>query len=407
MSVSWGFVPVRAGGGCTLQVRGISRAPGGGRGTQRTAGQRPSFVVFSGAGRAKSALVPGIYGLPHLVLPRNGALFAMQHNNEWDRALKITADGRGLIGHAGAVLLRKAVHQAGLTAQLSRAMRVTGSSPLLDRGIVLVSVAVAIALGATSMSDIVLLAHLAPLLGTAASGPTVRRALDLAGDRRTRDRIARARARARSRAWDLVWQASCGFPWLEVAGKTLTGWVVIDMDATLITAHSEKENAAPTWKKGYGLPSPRGLVPQHPRVPGHEAAPRQRRVEHVHRPPGGPHRRDPPGPGHPPTEDAGPRRWRRSQPRPHQPPPVAVVPAPHHAVHLRLDHPPRRRRRHPDAARECVEAGHLPGRHHRDGQGGRRDHAPDEPGGELARRPAVDRPPGQAVPAAAREAHSL
>ena len=177
----------------------------------------------------------------------------MQHNNEWDRALKITADGRGLIGHAGAVLLRKAADQAGLTAQLSGAMRVKGSSPLLDRGIVLVSMAVAIALGATSMSDIALLAHLAPLLGTAPSGPTVRRALDLAGDKRTRDRIARARARARSRAWDLAWQASCGFPWLEVAGKTLTGWVVIDMDATLVTAHSEKENAAPTWKKGYGL----------------------------------------------------------------------------------------------------------------------------------------------------------
>jgi hypothetical protein len=82
----------------------------------------------------------------------------MQHNNEWDRALKITADGRGLIGHAGAVLLRKAADQAGLTAQLSGTMRVKGSSPLLDRGIMLVSMAVA--LGATSMSDIALLAHL-------------------------------------------------------------------------------------------------------------------------------------------------------------------------------------------------------------------------------------------------------
>ena len=56
------------------------------------------------------------------------------------------------------------------------------ASPLLDRGIVLVSVAVSIALGATSMSDIALLAHLAPVLGAAPSGPTVRRALDLAGD---------------------------------------------------------------------------------------------------------------------------------------------------------------------------------------------------------------------------------
>lgn len=177
----------------------------------------------------------------------------MKHNNGWDHALKITADGKGLIGNAGAILLRKAADQLGLTAQLSEAMLVKGSSPLLDRGIVLVSAAMTIALGATSMSDIALLAHLAPLLGTAVSGPTVRRALDLAGDKKMRDRIARARARARAQAWNLISRTERGFPWLEVAGKTLTGWVVIDMDATLITAHSDKEKAAPTWKKGYGF----------------------------------------------------------------------------------------------------------------------------------------------------------
>ena len=106
----------------------------------------------------------------------------MQHNG-WDRALKVTAGGTGLVGHAGAILLRKAADQAGLAAQLSAALRKKGTSPLLDRGIVLVSVAVSIALGATSMSDIALLAHLAPVLGTAPSGPTVRRTLELAAPR--------------------------------------------------------------------------------------------------------------------------------------------------------------------------------------------------------------------------------
>ena len=90
--------------------------------------------------------------------------------NGWDHALKVTADGKGLVGHAGAILLRKAADQAGLTAALSTALRKKGTSPLLDRGIVLVSMAAAIALGATSMSDIALLAHLAPLLGGAPSG---------------------------------------------------------------------------------------------------------------------------------------------------------------------------------------------------------------------------------------------
>lgn len=83
----------------------------------------------------------------------------------WDRALKVAAEGTGLVGHVGAILLRKAADQAGLTAQLSAALRRKGTPPLLDRGIVRASLAAAIALGATSMSDIALLAHLAPVLG--------------------------------------------------------------------------------------------------------------------------------------------------------------------------------------------------------------------------------------------------
>src|SRR6266851_4060291 len=107
----------------------------------------------------------------------------MQHNG-WDHALKVTAGGT----------LRKA-----------------GSSPVFDRGAVLVSLAAAIALGATSMSDIALLAHLAPVLGDAPSGPTVRRALDLAGTPAMLDRVARARAKARQHAWNLIEAAPAGF----------------------------------------------------------------------------------------------------------------------------------------------------------------------------------------------------
>ena len=126
----------------------------------------------------------------------------MEHT-PWDHALKVTGGGTGLIGHAGAVLLRKAADQAGLTAGLGAALRKAGMSPVLDRGIVLVSMAAAIALGATSMSDIAVLAHLSPVLGAAPSGPTVRRALDLAGTPAMLDRIAHARAKARALAWRL------------------------------------------------------------------------------------------------------------------------------------------------------------------------------------------------------------
>jgi hypothetical protein len=53
--------------------------------------------------------------------------------------------------------------------------------------------------------------------------------------------------------WSLIAARPAGFPWLAIAGKILTGWLVIDLDATLITAHSDKEGAAPTFKKGYGF----------------------------------------------------------------------------------------------------------------------------------------------------------
>ena len=127
----------------------------------------------------------------------------MQHNG-WDHALKVTAGRTGLVGHAGAVLLRKAADQAGLAAWLSGALRKKGTSPVFDRGAVLVSLAAAIALGATSMSDIALLAHLAPVLGDAPSGPTARRALDLAGTPAMLDKIARALAKTRVHVWKLV-----------------------------------------------------------------------------------------------------------------------------------------------------------------------------------------------------------
>ncbi len=116
---------------------------------------------------------------------------------------------------------------------------------------VLVSTAIAIAMGATAMADIAVLDHLALVLGAVPSGSTVRRVLGLASDP-VLVRIAQARARTRRHVWELIEEAG-GFPWLTVAGKTLAGYVVIDMDATLVTAHSGKEKAAPTWKKGYGL----------------------------------------------------------------------------------------------------------------------------------------------------------
>src|SRR5229473_5678776 len=170
----------------------------------------------------------------------------------WDYGLRVTAEADGLAGHAGAVLLRKLADQAGLTAALGSALTRAGKFPLIDRGVALVSMAVAITIGATSMSDITVLAQHAPVLGAEPSDTTVRRTLELA-DPRTLDKIARARAKARAHVWSLIAARPGGFPWLAIAGKLLAGWLVIDLDGTLVTARSDKEGAAPTFKKGYDL----------------------------------------------------------------------------------------------------------------------------------------------------------
>ena len=174
----------------------------------------------------------------------------MQHNG-WDHALTVTADGNGLVGHAGGILLRKLADRSGLTAALDAALTQKGTFPQLSRGVVLVSTAIAITMGATAMADIAVLGQLAPVLGPAPGSSTVRRTLNLA-TARTLTRIAQARARIRAHVWKQAEDAG-GFPWLEIAGKILTGWLFLDMDGTLITAYSDKEGAAPTWKKGFGF----------------------------------------------------------------------------------------------------------------------------------------------------------
>ena len=86
------------------------------------------------------------------------------------------------------------------------------------------------------------------MLGTELRQPTSRLVNPGAGAGlpRTLRRIAKARARARAHVWKLIGARPGGFPWPEIAGRTLKNWQVIDIDATLVTASSDKEGAAPT-----------------------------------------------------------------------------------------------------------------------------------------------------------------
>ncbi len=86
------------------------------------------------------------------------------------------------------------------------------------------------------------------MFGLVASDPTVSRTIDaLAADAPAALKAIRAaRAAARRRAWELAGQHA------PDAGITAASPLVIDLDATLVTAHSDKELARPTFKRGYG-----------------------------------------------------------------------------------------------------------------------------------------------------------
>ncbi|HET9968832.1 MAG TPA: IS1380 family transposase [Streptosporangiaceae bacterium] len=174
------------------------------------------------------------------------------HDMPWDCGLTVTGGGEGLVGHAGGVILREMADRAGLPAALKDALEREGRLPEVDRGVAMVSAAVMIALGGRSMSGIAVLEHLSLVMGEPVTWQTLRRTLDLA-DTATLEKIAQSRARTRAHVWDLITARASGFPWLAIAGRVLKGLVVIDMDATLITAHSPKEGAAGTYKSGFGF----------------------------------------------------------------------------------------------------------------------------------------------------------
>ena len=156
-----------------------------------------------------------------------------------------------MVAHAGAVAVRLLADRVGLTGQLSSAMASRRFTPRHDRGRVLVDVATMIAAGGEAIADIDTLRHQDQVLGPVASAPTVWRALDELTPTRLK-RVEQARARVRRRVWGLLPDARP--PAARVAGLALDpDLVVLDVDATLVLAHSEKEGATGTRKKTFGF----------------------------------------------------------------------------------------------------------------------------------------------------------
>jgi hypothetical protein len=156
----------------------------------------------------------------------------------------------GAVGNAGGVLVTETVRATGLDVALAEALAPwRGPNVTHDPAKVVTDLALALMLGGDCLADVGLLRAEPGVYGSVASDPTVSRTIAaLAADAEAAlAAIDGARARARATAWRLAGRHA---PDHDVDARRP---LVIDVDATLVTAHSDKERAAPTFKKGFGF----------------------------------------------------------------------------------------------------------------------------------------------------------
>ncbi|MEU5720197.1 IS1380 family transposase, partial [Streptomyces sp. NPDC020403] len=169
----------------------------------------------------------------------------MKHSIGSYPRVRVRDDGRQVVSQAGAVLLVETVRKSGLDQAVS-----AGLSPwrkpraVHDPGKVLLDVALAVASGGDCLADVGVLRAEPAVFGPVASDPTVSRLIDTlaASGEKALQAIRSARAQARQRVWQLA----------DRAAPDAGGTVTIDLDGVLVIAHSDKEDAAPTWKRTYG-----------------------------------------------------------------------------------------------------------------------------------------------------------
>jgi hypothetical protein len=158
--------------------------------------------------------------------------------------LSVIAGGASLVSQAGATLLVETARRSGLIKELSsRLGRWRRPLAVHDPGKIVLDLAVAVALGGDAAADLAVLRAQPGVFGPVASDPTVSRLIGrLAEDA---DAALAAITAARATARERVWQ--------HAGAPVQQGRVVIDLDATLVGAHSDKEDATRTWKKTFGF----------------------------------------------------------------------------------------------------------------------------------------------------------
>ncbi|MFE1777229.1 IS1380 family transposase [Streptomyces sp. NPDC059008] len=157
----------------------------------------------------------------------------------------VEGGGRAVVSQAGGVLLVETARKTGLDQAMSTALAPWCKSRAVhDPGKILRDVALAVALGGDCLADVGMLRAEPAVFGPVASGPTVSRLIDALASAgpKALAAIRTAQAHVREHVWKLAGQAA------PDAGEG----VIVDIDGVLVLAHSEKQDAAATWKKTFG-----------------------------------------------------------------------------------------------------------------------------------------------------------
>jgi hypothetical protein len=161
--------------------------------------------------------------------------------------ITVSADGQGVVSQAGALLLLETLRVTGLSRGLTAGLaRWRAPRAVHDPGKIITDLAVTLALGGDCVADVAVLRAQPDLAGLVASDPVVSRLITAlaANAPRALRAIRKARAAARECAWALAGDRAPG------GDGSL---IPVDIDATIVLAHSEKERATRTWKKTFGF----------------------------------------------------------------------------------------------------------------------------------------------------------
>ncbi len=175
----------------------------------------------------------------------------MNNSTGFYPTVRVDATGDGVVSQGGGIVLTEMLKASGLTAGLAEVLE-PWRKPLATHnpGKILTDLALSLATGGDFVSDIDRLRNQPEVYGRIASDPTISRLFTVLSQMQPEKALVvinKVRAASRAHVWAAAGEDS------PIHGVSRKNPLIIDLDASLVNSHSEKDDARPTWKKGFGF----------------------------------------------------------------------------------------------------------------------------------------------------------